>query len=209
MTEATHEHAKPMRCGNPPASAYPTAAMTSPMATLFAFAGWKRKTEDTTVGEVAAAKNARKDQDEKALSGLRAAAAAKAAAAGPAGGAPGQQARRYSQNSDALRKRIERARQRARSGRRSGVDVTEIICESPGAASEARRAEPPEAETHYKDSRGRIRKRRMLRSRAGAAPSPPSQCPCAAVPCVLTRHRPRAELKGGAGGGYAPLPKGA
>ena len=55
------------------------------MATLFAFAGWKRKTEDTTVGEVAAAKNARKDQDEKAVSGLRAAAAAKAAAAGPAG----------------------------------------------------------------------------------------------------------------------------
>ena len=80
--------------------------MTSPMATLFAFAGWKRKTEETSAEELAAAKNARLQQDKKAVSGLKAEAAAKAAAAGPAGAAPGQQARRYSSSSEAVRKRI-------------------------------------------------------------------------------------------------------
>ena len=55
-----------MRC-DPAHAPAPLAAMTSAMATLFAFTGWKRKTEETSAEELAAAKNARLQQDEKAV----------------------------------------------------------------------------------------------------------------------------------------------
>ena len=44
----------------------------APIATLFAFAGWKRRTEDTTVEEVAVAKQSRQRREADELKALAA-----------------------------------------------------------------------------------------------------------------------------------------
>ena len=80
------------------------------MATLFAFAGWKRKAEASS-SEVDAAKQEKQDQEKQGLAALAASAAAKAAfSAQPV--AAGKQNRQYSVNTDAVRKRLERARKK-------------------------------------------------------------------------------------------------
>ena len=84
------------------------------MATLFGFAGWKRKTTETTGEEIAAAeaeKGRQKDAQvadlQKAASDLRAAMAANA----PTFAVPTQPGKKKpSMNPDAVRKRAERKR---------------------------------------------------------------------------------------------------
>ena len=91
----------------PPARGF--AMPPSSMATLFAFAGWKRKAEASS-SEVDAAKQEKKDQEKQDLAALAASAAAKAITAQPV--AAGKQNRQYSVNTDAVRKRLERARKK-------------------------------------------------------------------------------------------------
>ena len=138
------------------------------MATLFGFAGWKRKTTETTGEEIAAAeaeKGRQKDAQvadlQKAASDLRAAMAANA----PTFAVPTQPGKKKpSMNPDAVRKRAERKRASKKRKRQAAPAP-----ESAGSlSSPAPRTIPadPEAETHYIDGKGRRRKRKTTRSRA-------------------------------------------
>ena len=138
----------------------------APIATLFAFAGWKRRTEDTTVEEVAVAKQSRQRREADELKALAASAAARAAFSEAPAGASGAEKKHYSQSAEAVRKRAERALKKARN--RPPLQAP-LASPPPACHGQAAGEEEAEAETHYRDPRGRVRKRRRLRSRAGAA----------------------------------------
>ena len=137
------------------------------MSTLFAFAGWKRKTTETTGEEISAAEAEKRRQKDaqvadlqKAASELRAAMAANA----PTFAVPTQSAKKKpSMNPDAVRKRAERKRN-AKKRKRQATPEPESAGSSTSPAP--RVAVDPEAETHFIDGKGRRRKRKTTRSRA-------------------------------------------
>ena len=130
--------------------------------TLFAMASWgiKPKTSATTGAEIEAAEAAKREQNEKALKEMREEAARALQLGSPSSGSMSSGKRPVCMTSEAIRKRRERAHNKKKKQKapreKAAVDAEKAAVE-------------PEAETHYEDSRGRKRKRKMLRSIAGAS----------------------------------------
>lgn len=133
--------------------------------TLFSL-GFARKTATTSSVAIAAAAEARKQQEAADLQQLQAAAqvSALAAVGTQLGQIQGKQAKQYSSNPDAVRKRRERRADQARNA--AAKQKEKSIRDAAKAAARAAAAADVEAETHYIDKRGRKRPRKQLRSRA-------------------------------------------